>query len=200
MGTIITDMSVFTYEEYLKQFEIWVSNGDTSSSESSSALVEFTKLNLARTLRINKTIVLHPELKKAVENINHHYTWMVITEAWCGDGAQNLPVIAAIAKLNPEKIKLQILLRDENPEMMDNYLTNGTRAIPKLIAVDDTGGNQAFVWGPRPRPAQELLKEWKNDPHSKSWDEFEKDLHGWYAKDKTQTAQTELLLLMKQLK
>ena len=121
---------------------------------------------------------------------------MVLTEAWCGDSAQNLPVIAEIAKLNPEKIKLYIVLRDENPELMDKYLTNGARAIPKLIAVNETLDKETFIWGPRPVPAQQLLLNWKNNPADKTWDDFEKELHGWYAKDKTQTIQSEFLDLL----
>ncbi|MEO6721403.1 MAG: thioredoxin family protein [Ferruginibacter sp.] len=82
-------------------------------------------MNFTRTQRIHKTLVINQELKNTIENIQNIYTWIVLTEAWCGDSAQNLPVIAEIAKLNPDKIKLYILLRDENPELMDNYLTNG---------------------------------------------------------------------------
>ncbi len=197
MSTLLTALGLYTYESYLKKFEEWVQKEETSSANPSKALVEFTKLNWARTQRIHKTILLNPELKKAVEKLQHTYSWMVITEAWCGDSAQNLSVIAAIANLNPEKIKLHILLRDENPELIDNYLTNGARAIPKLIAVDETLAKEAFIWGPRPSPAQELLNEWKQHPAGKSWDDFEKDLHGWYAKDKTQTTQAEFLTLLK---
>ncbi|MDQ3550669.1 MAG: thioredoxin family protein [Bacteroidota bacterium] len=196
MSTLLKELGLFTYESYLKHFEEWVKNGETSSRNPTQALIDFTKLNFARTQRIHKTISINPVVKKAAENLQHNYTWMVITEAWCGDSAQNLPVIAEIAKLNPGKIKLYILLRDENPEMMDNYLTNRARAIPKLIAVNETLGKQAFVWGPRPAPAQELLRAWKKNPEGKSWDEFEKELHGWYAKDKTKSLQHEFIQLL----
>jgi hypothetical protein len=200
MITLITDLNVYTYEEYLERFKEWVETKSTSSKNPSHALIAFTKLNWARTQRIQKTLLLNPEFNKAVENIHHSYTWMVLTEAWCGDSAQNLPLIAAIARLHPEKIKLHILLRDENPELMDNYLTNGARSIPKLIAVNDTLGKHAFEWGPRPLQAQQLFKHWKMNSQGKSWDDFEKELHGWYANDKTNSAQRELLLLIKQLK
>ena len=199
MTTLLKELGLFTYESYLKHFEEWVKNGETSSLNPSQALIDFTKLNFARTQRIHKTISINPALKKAAENLQHNYTWMVITEAWCGDSAQNLPVIAEIAKLNPDKISLYILLRDENAEMMDNYLTRGARAIPKLIAVNETLEKEAFVWGPRPAPAQEFLRAWKKEPEGKSWDEFEKELHGWYAKDKTQSLQNEFIQLMHSL-
>lgn len=196
MSTLLTELGLFTYESYQKQFEEWVQNGKTSSGHHSPALVEFTKLNWSRTQRIHKSISLRNELKVAAEKINHFYTWIVLTEAWCGDSAQNLPVIAEIAKLNPEKIKMYVVLRDENPDLMNNYLTNGARAVPKLIAVNDTLRKQAFVWGPRPVPAQQLLYDWKMNPAGKSWDDFERDLHTWYAKDKTQTIQSEFIHLL----
>lgn len=199
MSTFLKALGLFTYENYVTQFETWVLHRKTSSINASIAFVEFTKLNLARTQRIHKTISITPALKKAVENLQYNYTWIVITEAWCGDSAQNLPVIAEIAKLNPTKIKLYILLRDENPEMIDKYLTNGARAIPKLIAVNETFGKEAFVWGPRPAAAQELLTAWKKNAEGKTWDEFEKELHGWYAKDKTQSLQHEFIQLINSL-
>jgi len=157
MSTLLKSLGLFTYERYLKRFEEWVKNGETSSLNPSQVLIDFTKLNLARTHRIHKTISITDALKKAVESLQHSYTWIVITEAWCGDSAQNLPLIAELASLNPDKIKFYVLLRDENLELMDKYLTNGARAIPKLIAVNDTLEKDAFVWGPRPVNAQELL-------------------------------------------
>lgn len=199
MSKLSIELGVFTYETYLNQFEKWVKNGETGSPNPSQELIEFTKLNLARTQRIHKTVSINPALKKAVVNLQHNYTWMVISEAWCGDSAQNLPLIAEIAMLNPGKINLYIILRDENPDMIDNYLTNGARAIPKLIAVNATLSKEAFVWGPRPAPAQELLRAWKNNPKGKSWDEFEKELHGWYAKDKTESLQNEFIQLLHSL-
>jgi len=196
MSISLNALDLFTYESYLENFAGWVENKETSSKITTDALVEFTKLNLARTQRIHKTIAINPELKVLVEGLQHHYTWVVITEAWCGDSAQNLPVIAEIAKLNSEKIKLHILLRDENLELMDQYLTNGARAIPKLFAVDETLRKDAFVWGPRPAGAQELLIAWKQNPEGKFWDDFEKELHGWYAKDKGQSLQQEFFQLL----
>ena len=196
MSTLLKALGLFTYETYLKNFETWVKNKETSSKNATDNLNEFTKLNLARTQRIHKTIAINSQLQKVVEGLQHHYSWVIFTEAWCGDSAQNLPVIAELAKLNREKIKLYILLRDQNLELMDNYLTNGARAIPKLISVNETLGKEAFVWGPRPAPAQELLTAWKRDPDRESWEDFEKELHGWYTKDKMQSIQHELIQVL----
>jgi hypothetical protein len=199
MSTLLTELGLYTYESYLKKHQEWVQKKESSSANPSSALVEYTRLNLARTRRIHKTIILNPVLKSIASKLQHFYSWVVISEAWCGDSAQNLPVIAEIALLNPEKIKLYIVLRDENPELMDNYLTAGARAIPKLIAINETLGREAFVWGPRPRPAQDLLKKWKKNPSGKSWDDFEKELHSWYAMDKSKTIQSEFLEIVSEL-
>ena len=199
MTKIKTEYGVFTYDEYLAAFEQWVKDETSSSKNSTVALAGFTKLNLARTNRLHKTIELKPELVKLVQSMQHTYAWTVLTEAWCGDSAQTLPLIAEIARLNPEKIQLQIILRDEHPELMNNYLTNNARAIPKLVVFNETLSKESFVWGPRPLPAQELLLNWKKNPDGRSWDDFEKELHGWYAKDKSETMQNEFLQLLQDL-
>lgn len=199
MSTLLTQLGLYTYEAYLGKFEEWIQKGITSSVLHSQTLVECTKLNWIRTRRIHKTILINPALKTAVEKIKHYYTWILLTEVWCGDSAQNLPVIAELAKLNTDKIKLFILLRDENSELMDHYLTNGNRAIPKLIAVNETLSKEAFLWGPRPLPAQQMFNEWKMNPNGKSRDEFERELHRWYTKDRSVTLQAEFLEICKQL-
>lgn len=199
MSTLLNELGLYTYESYLKAFENWVQKKQSSKPNASESLTEFTRLNLARTQRLHKTIELEPALKKAVQNLQHVYTWIVLTEAWCGDSAQTLPVLAELAKLNSEKIKLYIVLRDENPDLMNNYLTNGTKSIPKLIVFDDSMGKEVFTWGPRPAPAQEMLFAWKRNPQGKTWAEFETDLHSWYAKDKTRTMQAEFLSILNRL-
>ncbi len=53
MSTLLKALGLFTYESYLKHFEEWVEHRKTSSKNASKALVEYTKLNLARTQRIH---------------------------------------------------------------------------------------------------------------------------------------------------
>lgn len=191
MSTLLTEIGLLSYDSYQKKFDNWVKESGTSSADSSPDKIGFTKLNWARTQRIHHTLILSEALKKEALRLTHTYSWIVLTEAWCGDSAQNLPVIAEIARLNPDKIKLYILLRDENPEFMDSYLTNGSRAIPKLVCIDETINREAFVWGPRPAAAQELLTQWKSDPGGNSWNDFEKKLHAWYARNATKDIQNE---------
>lgn len=195
MLPFLTESNLLTSENYLTRFEGLVKDDNLSAAPKS----KYTTLNWARTQRLHKTILIDPELKKAAERIEHNYTWLLLTEPWCGDSAQILPVITEIAKLNATKIKLNILLRDQNAELMNKFLTDGAKAIPKLIIIDETEIKLVKVWGPRPAPAQELLRQWKNNAGGKSWAEFENDLHSWYAKDKTKTTQSEFLKLLNQL-
>jgi hypothetical protein len=185
-----TNGPTFNYSEFIEWTTQLVSQGLSSGANQSLALSGYTDLNLKRMLRIYKTTTINQELNELIKNIATKQTWYVITETWCGDSAQSLPVIAKIVEQSNWNIDLRIVLRDENPELMEKYHTNGSKSIPKLIAFNQNG-EELFVWGPRPLPAQEILLSWKNNPQGKTWDEFEKDLHTWYAKDKTQTLQNE---------
>lgn len=151
-----------------------------------------TKLNFQRMNRINKTYKVNENLAKVVEEIDKPQLWMILTELWCGDSAQNIPYIAQIAKQNP-LIDLRILLRDENPDIMDRYLTNGTRGIPKIVAFD-TDGNEIFQWGPRPKEAHELVMKAKQEGKPKK--EFIELLHKWYAFNKGKNIEEEFLDLI----
>ena len=141
---------------------------------------EYKKLNLQRMKRIEKTFAVSKELTKNLLSINSAQNWVVITEGWCGDSAQNLPAIAKIAEVNP-LVQLQIIERDKNLEIMDKYLTNRTRSIPILILFDEKG-NELFHWGPRPKEAQQLVTRLKNE--GMEHDAFVEQLHLWYAKNK----------------
>jgi hypothetical protein len=193
MTGLMKEIGLYTYPAYLEAFKNWVDRGESSAPRQSHNLSHYTKLNLARTQRLHKTLELKPELTEAILKLETPMSWMVITEAWCGDSAQNLPVLAEMAALNPEKIDMHIVLRDKNPELIDRYLTDGARAIPKLVATHVQSGQELFIWGPRPKPAQDMLRAWKKDPQERSWDAFEEELHRWYARDKQQTIQQEFL-------
>jgi thioredoxin-like negative regulator of GroEL len=83
----------------------------------------------------------------------------VITEPWCGDAAQCVPVLEKLV-LAVGGIETFYMLRDEHLEIMDAYLTNGGRAIPKLICLD-ADGQEIFTWGPRPAVIQEVMNRLK---------------------------------------
>lgn len=186
---------IHTYPEFLSWVEQLTSEGKTSGPNQTAALVGYTALNHTRMKRISKTLRLDAALLDVLQH-THPQNWMVITEAWCGDSAQNLPILAAMAEASGGKISLHIILRDENPEIMDRYLTHGGRSIPKLVAFNPDG-SERFNWGPRPAAAQQLFTNWKHNPEGKSWPDFETDLHTWYARNKGSDVQQELMELLK---
>src|SRR6202000_1072870 len=128
--------------------------GRTTGPNQSDDFIHYTQLSQQRMHRLEKTIQVTPEAEVLIRAIAVPQTWLVLTEAWCGDASQSLSVMHALAQLNP-LIDLRVLLRDENLELMDQYLTNGvSRSIPKLIGLDSASLEVLFTWGPRPAPLQ----------------------------------------------
>lgn len=185
------------FATYRNLIDTLLLEGKVTGLQQSADLNEYTKLNVARMKRIDKTIEVLPELQQLITLINKPQTWIVLTEGWCGDAAQIVPVLYALSLLN-DKINLALLLRDDNLELMDQYLTNGkSRSIPKLIAVDTESMKELFKWGPRPQELQDKFDEML--ANKQSFNEIKETLHGWYAKDKTLTTQQELLQQFKAL-
>ena len=182
------------YETYLTLFKKLVDEPNFDN-ELDMKWYEFRKLNLQRTLRLQKHFIPSDDLINVISSTQYSQTWLVLTESWCGDSAQNLPIIAKAASLNT-KINLRIVPRDENLELMDKYLTNGSRSIPKLIVFDNKN-NELFKWGPRPAEAQNLFSKLKNEGLDKS--EINKQLHLWYGKNRGKEVEKELIVLLKKV-
>jgi hypothetical protein len=183
-----------SYDEYRRLINAFIIIGKSTAKKDSEKLLEYSKLNVARMNRIDKTIAIIPELIESVEQIVTPQTWLVLTEGWCGDAAQIVPVFNKIAQVN-SNIELKFLLRDENSELMNWYLTNGSRSTPKLIAVDKNF-EELFNWGPRPKVLHEIFCHMRATAiHS---DAIEEAMHQWYAHDKTITTQKEILELLKE--
>ena len=134
-------------------------------------------LNWSRMSRHVKTYAPSEVMRLAMSSLAKQ-TWVVITEDWCGDSAQSLPVIATIAALNPN-VDLKILDRDTYPAVMDMYLTSGARAVPVVIAFDE-GAQQLWKWGARPEAVKPLIEEWKAQFENKT--DMYPLVHAWYAK------------------
>jgi hypothetical protein len=182
-----------SFEQYITLLESLMEQGKTTGADQSELMVAYAKLNLQRMRRIDKTTKLLPELQETLAAIKQPQTWIVLTEGWCGDAAQILPLFHVIAAQYPV-IQLRILLRDENTTLMDQYLTNGGRSIPKLIIIDTASLTELGNWGPRPAAAHQLLIDLKSA--GADMEEMKEKLHGWYAKDKTVSVQQELITLL----
>jgi len=182
-----------SYEALVALFDELVAKGQTTGFDQSEAFVHYTVLNQQRMHRWEKTIQLLPSVESAMRSITLPQTWLVLTEAWCGDAAHIIPVLHTLAALNP-LITLGFVFRDENPELMDRYLTNGvSRSIPKLIAVDTATLEELFTWGPRPAPLQEIFLKMRDE--GMAYAAIKEELQRWYNKDKAVTIQQEMTAL-----
>ena len=189
--------SAYSYSAYRQLLDGLMAQNRTTGATQTDELVQYTHLNIQRMQRIDKTVELLPELRTALAALPAHYVWLVLTEGWCGDAAQVLPVLEAVAQASAGRLTTHYLLRDEHLDLMDRYLTNGSRAIPKLIVLHADTLTEVTHWGPRPAPALELAARLKQE--GISHDDFLLQLHGWYAKDHTLSTQRELLELLRSL-
>ena len=145
--------------------------------------------------RLDKTLKIDQETTDMIKGYaGKKVTWLVLTESWCGDAAQALPMINKVASLT-ENISLKLILRDENIDVMNRFLTNGAMSIPKLVMVDDASGKVVGEWGSRPKIAQQMVVDYKNE-HGTLTPEFKEELQVWYNKDKGQSMLNDLLELL----
>ncbi|MGL2987497.1 thioredoxin family protein [Flavobacterium sp. RSSA_27] len=179
------------YANYRKIVSDLLKEGKSSGKEQSEDLTHYSALNETRMNRLDKTIKIDDAVAEQLKGLQNEYIWLVLAEGWCGDAAQVLPVINKMA-LESDKIELRIVFRDENEELMQHFLTNGARAIPKLIIIDKTTSEVVSDWGPRPNGAKELIVNYKKefgvvDETAKS------QLQLWYLHDKGLSTQQEIL-------
>jgi hypothetical protein len=185
----------YTWQAYMALFEDKVAAKATTGPNQSDELVQYTALNLQRSRRVAQQTQLAPSLQQALQQVPGPWVWLALSEIWCGDAAQSLPAIAAMAEYSPQ-IALHVLLRDEHPDLMAHFKTNGGIAIPIVICVRSTDGQVLGHWGPRPAPAQQMVDDHKANP-IRSRQELYADLHHWYAKDRTATLQLEFIQKIK---
>jgi len=185
------------YKTYRQLVDKLLAEGHTTGPDHSEAMLHYSKMNVQRMSRVDKTASLNNELSSAIEHLKEKYKLLVITEGWCGDAAQIIPIFNKMALAAPGKFELKFVLRDKNLPLIDAHLTNGGRAIPVLLILDETAEKVLASWAPRPQVLQALLKDWKKE--STDMLLIAEKLHGWYAKDKTQTTQAELSGLLHKL-
>ncbi len=159
-----------------------------------SDYLPYAQLNETRLKRLDKTMKVDETMAQQLKQLKNNYLWLVISESWCGDAAQCLPVMDKLAEVT-EAIDLKVVFRDQNLELMDLFLTNGGRSIPKLLILDRDTLEVLADWGPRPAGAQQFIVDYKA-AHGSIDEEGKTGLQLWYTKDKGQEIKTELLNLM----
>lgn len=184
-------ISYLAYRELMAQH---VANETNTGSEITPDLANYTMLNNQRMKRLDKTMKILPENQEFLEAFDQDVYFLIITESWCGDAAQTMPMMYKVAQA--AGVDFKIVLRDENPDLMDQFLTNGGRSIAKLILVDKSNGLPVTTWGPRPKTATALVAAEKAAKGSLS-PEFKQELQNWYNKDKGKDTENDLLEMLK---
>lgn len=182
------------YEKYRDLVRHLADTKQTTGLPRSEANIEYTQLNDRRMRRWDKTFKLPEAIGEKVSNISSRLKFLVLTESWCGDAAHSMPIMNKIAEANPN-IDFKALLRDENPELMDAFLTNGSRSIPKLVVFDADLNEIIAEWGPRPSIATQMANDYKA-MHGTFTPEFKQDLQVWYNKDKGESILEEIVALL----
>jgi len=184
----------FSYKQYRHFMHQLVEEGKTTGKEQSESLINLTMLNDRRMRRWEKTVNVTEDIKARLMQFKGKVIWVVIAESWCADGAHMLPIMQKIAEQS-DRIDLRIVLRDENEAFMDRFLTNGGRAIPKLVMIDNETKEVMETYGPRPSDVTKIVEEFKLT-YGKLTPEFKAGLQRWYNTDKGQTIMEDLLNLL----
>nr|WP_321415847.1 thioredoxin family protein [uncultured Allomuricauda sp.] len=168
--------------------------GKSTGPNQSEVFVNYTKLGDRRMLRWEKTFKIPEEVRQKLKSYDKELVLLAITESWCGDAAAILPIVHKIAESSPN-ISLKVVLRDESLDLMDAFLTNGARSIPKVIVFDKANNEIVGEWGPRPSIATKMVEDCKRE-HGKLTDEFKQELQVWYNKNKGQNILEDILELL----
>lgn len=179
------------FQGYQNLFEKILKGDEVAKPYDDPQLREFVRLNSSRMNRWLKTASINEKLKSRIQSIPNPQRWIVITEPWCGDASHSVPFFHLLSQLNP-LIRVDYELRDSPPHRIQDYLTNGSKAIPVLI-VKDAGENDLFTWSSRPAEAEQLRERLrKENTHP---DTIKTHLQQWYNMDKGRSLQEELLAL-----
>ena len=195
MNTIIKDSlkNSVSYPVYRKQVSALLIEGKSTGGSQSDALLHYSMLNDRRMGRLDKKVTLLDTTIEALKKTTKKRTWLLITEGWCGDAAQITPILHKMT-LESEMLELKVVLRDENDVLMRQFLTNGSRSIPKLIVLNEHD-EVLSSWGPRPSIASKMVQDYKEQYGSLD-DNFKRDLQLWYAKNKGENIQEDLVNLI----
>jgi hypothetical protein len=186
-----------SYKAYRDLVKSLVEKKSTTGLDKSDDLMNYTKLNDRRMNRWDKTLKISLATENKIKAYQNDITWLVITESWCGDAAHVLPVLSQLSDLN-DHIDFKVVLRDENQALMDAFLTNGNKAIPKLIMIDNKTLEVLYTYGPRPSEATYLVKRFKAKYGTLTAD-FKQDLQYWYNDNKGQNIINDITEILCQL-
>jgi len=123
---------------------------------------------------------------------------LIITEPWCGDSTAILPVLMKIAET--QQMEMRVLLRDENPKLIDLFLTRGGRAIPVILILNENG-DLLGRFGPRPKKAQDIYEQERAEIEAGRIEKIEviKKIRNFYSKDRGKVISEEFIHLLEEV-
>ncbi len=178
-----------SYDQYRELVERLFANGQVTGNLQTEEYLRFTELNIHRMNKWDKHYKVSEDVCNIMGQLEEEEIWLVISEGWCGDAAHNLPVMKKVADCS-DKVSFRVVLRDENPELMDKFLTNGTRSIPKLIRIRLADGEVIDTWGSRTTEGQNVIDTLK--AAGKSIAEAKEGLQLWYGRNRGRSMESEL--------
>lgn len=177
-----------SFKEYLHIAEVRA----TDNPDKNDHYQLYYDLGLQRMQRTLKTYKTDAALQQQLESKNFTGKILIISEPWCGDASATVP---ALSKFFESYNEVRIFLRDSDPTLIDQFLTDGSQSIPKVLILNDNF-EVMETWGPRPQYGLELLKKFKENPEIYPKNEFYNDLQVYYAKNRGKDAIQEILNLL----
>ncbi len=196
-----------SYAAYINAVNALVAQGKASTNDASNdeEFLHYAQLNQTRMKRLDKTTTLSASTVASLSNWSTPVYFLVISEGWCGDAAQIVPVINKMTEVNAH-IKMRIIFRDEHLDIMDRFLTNGGRAIPIILVVSQLDGSVLAQYGPRPTELLKFMAERKvlerqlPVANQKAFFEESKAMaQKWYNENKTVDIQNELIAILEKI-
>jgi hypothetical protein len=186
----------YTYQQFRNLVSHLLTENKSTGNIQSEEITAFSSLNDRRMKRLDKTIKISDNTSIAMNTISQPQTWLIIAEGWCGDAAQNLPIIHKIAETS-NLVNLKVVLRDDNEDLMNLFLTNGGKSIPKLVVLDKNN-NVLNTWGPRPTIAAQMVANYKTE-YGVIDANLKQNLQVWYNKNKGENIQDDFIKLVRNM-
>lgn len=181
----------YSFEAYKQLFEQLVAEGKTTGENQTEGYVSYTKLNWSRWKRAEKDNVILAGTQESLNDVYEPLSLIILTEAWCGDASQAMPMIEKVVNAS-DKLTAKIVLRDQHEALMNNFLTNGGKAIPKVLIVNKKN-EVVSTWGPRPAELQAIVVDFKKENPTATGMDISALTQRWYVANKGVAIQEELI-------
>ncbi len=175
-------------DEYIQTGENRLTASDTPED-----FREYYELGNQRTQRALKTFKIDENQRQTLESSNFNGHILIISEPWCGDASATVPAVYRF--FEDAGIETRIFLRDNDQSLINQFLTDGTQSIPKVLILNENF-ELLNSWGPRPKFGRDLLHRFKNNPEEYPKEKFYNDLQVYYAKNRGKDAIAEILELL----